>query len=270
VILRLRSTKLGPIRFVGHRDMGRVWERVVRRLALPVVYSAGFTPRPRISFGLALPLGAESVAEYIDVELDGTVDLGAGLLTELSDAAPTGVDVTGAALLERPVRSLQQTVTSTTWSLRIPEPGIDDERPADAVARVLEADEVSVTRVRKAQTSTDEVRASIKDLWLGDHPGEVCAELSALGRTLRPSELCSVLFERHDPADVRIRRLAQWTCDDGSRREVLPLPDDVTATPGRLRKDSDDRSTQFSIWRRHDPFIGSAAGRSGAVGVAEA
>ncbi len=258
MILRLRSTKIGPIRFVGHRDMGRVWERVIRRLMLPVVYSAGFTPRPRISFGLALPLGAESLAEYIDVELDGPIELGSGLLADLSAAAPIGVDVTGAALLERPVRSLQQTVTSTTWSLQIPDLGTDDGRLADEVERVLSADEVWVTRLRKAETSTDEVRASITDLWLGETPGEVCAELSALGRTLRPSELCSVLFERIDPADVRIRRLAQWTCDDGPRREVLPLLDDVTATPGRLRKDSDDRSTQFSIWRRHDSLIGVA------------
>lgn len=262
MILRLRSTKLGPIRFVGHRDMGRVWERVVRRLALGVVYSSGFTPRPRIAFGLALPLGAESLAEYIDIELDRPVDLGSELLAELSAAAPIGVDVTAAALLERPVRSLQETVTSTTWSLRAPDRGTGGERAADAVARVLDAGEVWVTRVRKAVTTTDEVRGSINDLWVDDRTGDICAELSALGRTLRPSELCSVLFETSDPADVGIRRLAQWTTDDGSRREVLSLPDGVDATPGRFRKDSDDRSPHFSIWRQHDALAGAGWSRT--------
>ena len=66
--LRLRATKLGKIRFTSHRDMARVWERALRRAELPVASSQGFTPRPRISFGLALPTGAESIAEYVDID----------------------------------------------------------------------------------------------------------------------------------------------------------------------------------------------------------
>ena len=67
--LRIRSTKLGKIRFVSHRDGARLWERALRKVGLPTAHSAGYTPRPKISFGLALPTGAESIAEYVDVEL---------------------------------------------------------------------------------------------------------------------------------------------------------------------------------------------------------
>jgi radical SAM-linked protein len=69
VRLRLRYSKLGKVRFVSHRDGARLWERAVRRVGLPVAYTEGFTPRPKLSFGLALPTGAESVAEYIDLDL---------------------------------------------------------------------------------------------------------------------------------------------------------------------------------------------------------
>ena len=67
--VRIRFVKLGKIRWTSHRDVARMWERAFRRVQLPVAYSAGFSPRPKVSFGLALPTGHESVAEYLDVEL---------------------------------------------------------------------------------------------------------------------------------------------------------------------------------------------------------
>lgn len=67
--LRVRATKIGKVRFTSHRDAARMWERALRRAGLPVAFTEGFTPRPKISFGLALPTGAESIAEYVDIEL---------------------------------------------------------------------------------------------------------------------------------------------------------------------------------------------------------
>ena len=67
--VRFRYSKAGKVRFCSHRDLARVWERALRRARLPVAYSEGFSPRPKLSFGLALSTGYESVAEYVDVEL---------------------------------------------------------------------------------------------------------------------------------------------------------------------------------------------------------
>ena len=61
--LRVRATKVGKVRFTSHRDAARLWERAMRRANLPVAATEGFTPRPKLSFGLALPTGAESIAE---------------------------------------------------------------------------------------------------------------------------------------------------------------------------------------------------------------
>jgi len=66
--VRLRFTKLGKIRWTSHRDVARMWERALRRTSLPVARTAGFNPRPKVSFGLALPTGHESVAEFLDVD----------------------------------------------------------------------------------------------------------------------------------------------------------------------------------------------------------
>jgi radical SAM-linked protein len=68
-VVRFRFTKHGKVRFTSHRDVARLFERALRRAAVDVVYSEGFSPRPRLAFGLALPTGDESDGEYVDVRL---------------------------------------------------------------------------------------------------------------------------------------------------------------------------------------------------------
>ena len=88
--IRVRFTKLGRVRWTSHRDVARMWERALRRAQVPIAYTAGFTPRPQLSFGLALPTGCESLAEYLDVALtDGSTPTTLGPLVE--PAAPRRV-----------------------------------------------------------------------------------------------------------------------------------------------------------------------------------
>src|SRR6478672_6634244 len=67
--VRIRFSKLGKIRFTSHRDVARIWERALRRAAVPVAYTEGFSPHPKLSFGLALSTGHESLGEYLDVDM---------------------------------------------------------------------------------------------------------------------------------------------------------------------------------------------------------
>src|SRR5580765_4058519 len=66
---RIRFSKLGKIRFTSHRDVARMWERALRRATLPVAYTEGFSPHPKLSFGLALSTGHESLGEYLDIDM---------------------------------------------------------------------------------------------------------------------------------------------------------------------------------------------------------
>ena len=100
--LRVRFAKIGKIRFIGHRDVARVTERAIRKVGLPVAYSQGYSPRMKLSFGLALPTGYESVAEFVDLPLqpDATTDAATGAVPcTVSDAAtgaPMGVPTDAA------------------------------------------------------------------------------------------------------------------------------------------------------------------------------
>lgn len=228
--LRLRSTKVGKVRFTSHRDAARIWERALRRALLPVAATEGFTPRPKISFGLALPTGAESFAEYVDIELRSDIvaaDVDLTTLPErLSVALPFGFDVLVAAERGQGVDSLQEAVTSCTWELWSPLLTAADHV---AARRLLEADELILERERKGKRSADDVRPMVLDLRPTPSGDRLIADLATIGRALRPAELAELAFPHVDARDVRALRTHQWLDHDGGRREVLPLPADVDA-----------------------------------------
>jgi radical SAM-linked protein len=246
--IRIRFVKQGKIRWTSHRDVARMWERAFRRVKLPLAYSAGFSPRPKVSFGLALPTGHESLAEYLDVELvpEASIDVSA-LPGRLSAALPFGVDATAAECIPAGTLSLQEDVTSCTWRwLAAPTAAIECEwdwrsaqdqarRLAARVADVLAASSVVVTRTRKAVEVTDDIRQGILDLRsLG--PGDLAsshgvwleAELACRPRSLRPSEVLLALDSGLEERDVC--RTHQWILRDGARSEPLSAARDSGAT----------------------------------------
>lgn len=237
--VRLRFSKLGKIRWTSHRDVARMWERAFRRVELPLAYTQGFSPRPKVSFGLALPTGYESVAEYLDIELDPSrvVDLDvAGLPASLSAALPAGVEVTAAAAIDDRAASLQEEVTSCEWDVVIAAADSVPTAPPAGVARpplrrlvevALAADSLVVTRERKGRTVEEDVRPGILSLAVLDDEdrtgGRLLAELAAQPRSLRPSELLAALDPRL--VEARVCRVTQWISrSDGARDEPLALP----------------------------------------------
>jgi radical SAM-linked protein len=208
-----------------------MWERALRRVRLPVAYTEGFSPRPRVSFGLALPTGHESVAEYLDVELAGPEsrqDELADLPAMLSDALPDGVEVLTTALLDGRVPSLQHDVTSCSWEVEVV--GVGPAQMADLVEYALRASQLLVTRERKGRQVTDDLRPAIVSLAVleGDQAGTLLdTELATHPRGVRPHELIQALGP--DLEMGRVRRTHQWIERDGARWE--PLPPGATHAP---------------------------------------
>jgi len=226
VRLRLRYAKVGKVRFTSHRDVARMWERALRRAEVPVAYSTGYSPRPRVSFGLALSTGHEGLAEYLDCELTpgAEVDLDA-LPAVLSAALPAGITCTAVAVLPPGSASLQEVVTSCSWELEVD--GTSPEELERAVVAFLEATRVEVARERKGHVSVDDVRGDVAELAVAGPSDDgqavvLTARLHALGRALRPAELLAGLLPGHPVRLRRALRTHQWI-DDGAPREVLPL-----------------------------------------------
>ncbi len=240
--LRLRYTKLGRVRFIGQRDVARAWERALRRAGLPVAYSEGFSPRPRLGFGLALPTGGESLSEYVDVHLDPSSSYlapgdAAPLGALLAPFLPQGIEVTAAVGIEGPVGSLQEEITSCSWLLSVE--GLDPSTLQVAVHEAMSAGDLPVTRERKGRLREDDIRPSIRSLSMLPGPADVAggswgasgtvvaADLATRPRGVRPSELVAALATVAGADGVglaRVCRTRQWIEGDGARREPLAEP----------------------------------------------
>lgn len=241
--VRVRFSKFGKVRFTSHRDVARIWERSLRRGGVSVAYTEGFSPRPKLSFGLALSTGYESHGEYLDVVLreddPGAGDV-AGLTDRVAPGLPDGIEVQVVSELERGTDSLQQAVTSCTWHVDVA--GVAPGDAAGVLDRALAADQLPVTRERKGRTVTDDVRPGIISARvLGPAPDlggaagtatRIEAELATQPRALRPAEFVAAISPP-EPAWTlaRVTRISQWTQAGGARQEVIPLPLDATRAP---------------------------------------
>jgi radical SAM-linked protein len=168
--VRLRYAKRERVRFISHLDVLRELERSLRRADLPIVYSEGFSPRPKLSAGPPLALGWTSEAEWIDVELAGDwseEDRLAGLVDLLNASSAPGITFQSAAVMPPSTGSLVAEIVESAYRASFPSPpfAYSAGELDQAVQRFLAAPEVVVQRTRKRRTQEVDIRPLVHDLW---------------------------------------------------------------------------------------------------------
>jgi len=232
--VRLRFAEHGKVRWIGHRDVARAFERAFRVVALPLAFSRGYSPHPKISFGHALSVGYESDAEYLDVEMASEIDLDS-LGPALSEALPEGIDVTGVAPLVDRAPALQEAVTAQTWSVRVvavePTEHLEPSAFAAVVDTALALPALPTTRRRKGREVVEDVRPVVRRLDVvgaGDPGVLVTMELSTRPRSAKPSDVLAAISGAVEALDEvggvtegAVLRTEQWIERDGARLEPM-------------------------------------------------
>jgi radical SAM-linked protein len=223
----LQYTKYGKIRWIGHRDVARAMERAFRVAQLPLAFTEGFSPHPKVSFGLALSTGHESDGEYLDLVLADDVDLEL-LPALLTDALPDGMAVAAVVPLVDRAPALQEVVTAVVWQLEVT---AADGTPVEVtelrefVDRTLASTTLIATRRRKGREVIEDVRPVVRHMRVD--AGAVSAsgadaviemELNTQPRSAKPDE---VMAAAGDYTCVRALRTHQWIERDGARLEPL-------------------------------------------------
>jgi radical SAM-linked protein len=163
--LRITFAKTAAMQYTGHLDLHKTWERTFRRACLPLAYSEGFSPHPKIQLGSALPLGFTSDCELVDVWLEAPQDLAAARAA-LEQAAPPGIHVSDLREIAERTPALQMQITAAEFRVTLP-PTVDVTALDERVAALLAAPEICRTRRQKdydlrplietlAHTATDE------------------------------------------------------------------------------------------------------------------
>jgi radical SAM-linked protein len=223
--IRIAFSERGKVRFISHRDLARAFERAFRIVELPLAFTLGFSPRPKVSFGLALSVGHESDAEYLDLELEHPIEM-RGLAATLSAALPEGIDVFDVVPLADRAPALQESVSSVEWEIEVI--GIDetvDAGPETVAARadaLCAAASLPLERTRKGKVSVEDIRPAVLRVTVlaPSEQGTVLGvELATRPISVRPAELVAAL----DPAfrEGRVRRTRQWIARDGERYDPL-------------------------------------------------
>jgi radical SAM-linked protein len=177
--LRVRYAKRGRLRFTSHRDFSRAFERAVFRARVPMAYSSGFNPHPRISYAGAAPTGSASEAEYLELALAEVV-VPADVHAMLDEALPPGLDV--LEVVESPGGSLSDLLEGSRWRIDLTVPRAE---ATDAVARFLAADEALVERMTKKGMRQFDARAAVVLLEVVDDSSSAVEGRTTLDVVLR-------------------------------------------------------------------------------------
>jgi radical SAM-linked protein len=196
--LRIRYAKRGRLRFTSHRDFSRAFERAVFRARVPMAYSSGFHPHPRISYAGAAPTGSASEAEYLEIGLSEEVDP-ASIHRLLDESLPDGLDV--LEVVPSAGGSLADRLEASHWLVTLV--GVDVPTAQAAVTAFLATDEVLVERMGKKGLRRFDARAAVVGLAVEEAelqaPGEPCAILQLVLRhgtpSVRPDDILAGLRE---------------------------------------------------------------------------
>ena len=230
--LRIRYAKRGPLRFSSHRDFQRALERALRRARVPMAYSAGFSPHPKISYANSAPTGAASEAEYVEIGVAEACDPQA-VCTELDEALPPGLDI--VEVVEARTPDFANRLQASVWHVELP--GVSRETAQAAVEALLAAQEVLVDRMTKNGRRTFDARGAVisAECAAGDAVGPDCAILTLVVRhgtpSVRPDDVLSALSRVADlvpPKPPRVTRLAQGPLDEAGTSVTDPFGPDRT------------------------------------------
>lgn len=220
--LRIRYAKRGRLRFTSHRDFSRAFERAVFRARIPMAYSSGFNPHPRISYAGAAPTGSASEAEYLEIGLAEVLDP-ADVLAMLAEALPDGLDL--LEVVESPGGSLADRLEGSHWQLDV---AADLATARAAVERFLATETVPVERMTKKGLREFDCRAAVLALSVEERaPGSrLQLVLRHTVPAVRPDDVLTGLraVAGLDPGEAPLlTRLAQGPLDETSATVGDPL-----------------------------------------------
>lgn len=189
---RIRYAKLNNLKYLSHLDFIKMMERAIRRAQLPLTFSEGFHPHPKISFGPALAVGIESTAEFMDMQLASELSTEA-IMERLNQALPQGLRIQQVKRIHQSVKTLNALINRASYHLLV---SVDSQLINEAVQQLnglLATTELNVLRVNKDGQKIVNIRPwlhtlTIKELSKNQLTIDSQGEIGS-GGNLRPEDI---------------------------------------------------------------------------------
>ena len=217
--LRLTFSRGDELKYISHLDLMRLWQRALRRADIPLVYSQGFSPHPRLSLAAPLAVGVTSGGELIDIFLERRVSPHF-FIKMMREQLPHGIDISEVVEVGLGLASLQSQVRYAEYKV-IAEIDKKPNEVTRAIDSLLSSDELPWQHARDKEVRKYDLRTLVEDIWIIEsHPPEY-----ALGMKLRcdssgtgrPEQVLSALgFTVHPKSIHRIKLILE--------KQAKPVP----------------------------------------------
>lgn len=203
--LRITFAKQGALRYTGHLDLHKIWERAMRRADLPLSYSQGFHPLPKIQLAAALPLGFSSRCELVDIKIETEPEVST-LPEQIQGAVPAGLKILKVEEIDEKSPPLQTQIVSAEYEVTL-----FDQVDLPALTLRLDSVLATTTLPRERRGKAYDLRPLIESMRLlepdsENHP-QLWMQLAAReGATGRPEEVLDVLGIRYEGTRVERSR----------------------------------------------------------------
>lgn len=222
VRFRLQYEKKDYCRYISHLDLIRIFERVCRRADIPLSFSQGFNPHPRLSFGPPLSLGFSSEAEYLDMEIDAAYDK--NLAESMNAFLPKGLKILARKEIKSKVQSLSAAINQSEYLVSLPQKAPMADSFEGALRQLLDAENIDIERKVKGKLKTINIRPYIESIITENNRLHIKTRVID-NRTVRISEIIKQLFQDAEINNsfLHVHRLKQLVHDGQKARTPLEI-----------------------------------------------
>lgn len=194
--LRIKFKKFGPIRFIGHLDVMRFFQKAIRRAQIDVAYSSGFSPHQIMSFAAPLGVGLESNGEYMDIEVHSMISC-EDIMNRLNEASVPGIEVISVKVLPEGAGNAMASVAAAKYTVRFREGRAPKCDIATALPIFLAKESIPFTKETKKGMREMDLKPCIYECTWDGEAFSMLVDASSAGN-IKPIQVISALLADHN------------------------------------------------------------------------
>lgn len=233
--LRIKFRKYGAVRFIGHLDVMRFFQKANRRAGLDVAYSAGYSPHQIMSFTAPLGVGLTSNGEYMDLEVNSIVSC-EDVKNRLNQSSVPGIEITGVSILPEKAGNAMASVAAAAYTVQFRQGREPKLELAHAIPELLAQKELLITKETKKGSRQVDLRPGIYELSCKEDGIYMLVDASSSGN-IKPSQVIEAMLARNGEAlqenALLINREDTFT-NIGTEAEPLFVPLDQIKTEAAI------------------------------------
>lgn len=227
--IRIKFSKTGAVKFIGHLDVMRFFQKLMRRADIPIAYSNGLSPHQIMSFALPLGIGLESDAEYMDIEITKPI-LSKEAIKSMNAASAEGIEVLSFRALPESAGNAMASVAAADYLISFREGFEPPFALKDACINLMEKSEIFI--IKKTKKSEQEIDIKPFIYWYEVTENTIMLRLSCGSVTnIRPELVIEALYRQQgvtlDEYGLLIKRLELYTMQDNNFISLNEIGTDI-------------------------------------------